>query len=126
MRIQIINDTIFNLGAVNNLFPSSKIPSVVLTPETIESVKQNPDNPIVLALKENNLYDWGPKSPIHLCHCDADDVVAYQNSVVAYNSFIEHNSPNVILVMPLHGGTHSSCAIPSVIDAYTWFDSLKQ
>jgi pimeloyl-ACP methyl ester carboxylesterase len=121
-----LNDTTFDLGAVNNLFPSSKIPSVVLEPEIIESVKQNPDNPIVLALKENNLYDWAPTSPIHLCHCDSDDIVSFQNSVVAYNSFIKHSSTDVTLVMPLHGGTHASCAIPSIMDAYIWFGSLKQ
>jgi predicted esterase len=121
-----MNDTTYDLVALDNLWPSSEIPSIVLKPEVIESVKHDPNNPMVLALKENNLYDWAPKSPMHLCHCDADDIVSYQNSVVAYNSFIAHGSTNVKLVMPLHGGTHAACALPSVMDAYTWFDSLKQ
>jgi hypothetical protein len=121
-----LNDTGYDLEALDNLWPASKIPSLVLKPEVIESVKQDPDNPIVLALKENNLYDWAPKSPMHLCHCDSDDIVSYQNSVVAYNSFIKHGSTNVELVMPLHGGTHEACAFPSVMDAYIWFGSLKQ
>jgi hypothetical protein len=123
---RFLNDTTYDLSAVDDLWPSSEIPSTVLKPEVIESVKQDPDNPIVLALKENNLYDWAPKSPMHLCHCDADDIVSYQNSVVAYNSFINHGSTNVKLVMPLHGGSHAACALPSVMDAYIWFDSLKQ
>ena len=116
----------YECDAVDNVWPPSKIPSVVLRPEIIESVKQDPDCPIVLALEENNLYDWAPKSPIHLCHCDADDIVSYQNSVVAYNSFVKNGSTNIELVMPLHGGTHETCVIPSLIDAITWFGSLKQ
>jgi len=116
----------YEVDAVDNLWPPSKIPSVVFQPEIIESVKQDPNNPIVLALKENNLYDWAPKSPIRLCHCDADDIVPYQNSVVAYQSFVNQGSTNITLVMPLHGGTHATCVIPSLLDALTWFGSLKQ
>lgn len=116
----------YEVDAVDNLWPPSKIPSDVLRPEIIESVKQDRDNPIVLALKENNLYDWAPKSPIHLCHCDADDIVPYQNSVVAYNSFVNHGSTHITLVMPLHGGTHETCGLPSLLDALTWFGSLRQ
>jgi pimeloyl-ACP methyl ester carboxylesterase len=116
----------YEYDVVDDLWPPSKIPSVVLKSEIIESIMHDPDNPIVLALKENNLYDWAPKSPIHLCHCDADDIVSYQNSVVAYNSFVQHGSTNIKLVMPLHGGTHATCGIPSIVDAITWFDSLRQ
>jgi pimeloyl-ACP methyl ester carboxylesterase len=116
----------YEYDVVDNLWPPSKIPSVVLRPEIIESLKQDASNPIVLALEENNLYDWAPKSPIHLCHCDSDDIVPFQNSVVAYNSFVKHGSTNVELVIPLHGGTHATCGLPSLIDAITWFGSLKQ
>jgi acetyl esterase/lipase len=113
------------LDVVDNLWPSSKIPLVVLNPNFVQSIKQDPKDPFVLALKDNDLYDWAPKSPIHLCHCDSDDQVSYQNSVIAYNSFISKGSANIKLIMPLHGGTHVTCGIPSIMYAMAWFDSLK-
>jgi hypothetical protein len=111
---------------VNDLWPSPKIPSAVLRPEIIKALTQNPNNQLILTLKENNVYDWKPITPIHLCHCDGDDIVSYQNSVKTYNSFINHGSINIQLINPLQGGNHATCALPNLIDAYMWFNLLKQ
>ncbi len=116
-----------DLGTVDNLWPSSRIPTSVLKPEILQDIKDNlTSNPLRLALKDNDLYDWGPVSPVHLCHCNGDQDVPYQNSVIAYNSFISHGSTSVQLIMPLEGGTHETCAVPAFIHAIKWFDSLKQ
>ena len=114
------------LGAVDMLWPSSRIPTSIFKPVILQDIKDNINNPIRLALKDNNLYDWAPKSPVHLCHCNGDKDVAYQNSVVAYNSFINHGSTNVQLIMPLDGGDHETCIIPAFTHAIKWFDSLKE
>jgi hypothetical protein len=114
------------LGAVDMLWPASRIPTSILKPEILNEFKNNPESPIRLALKDNDLYDWAPVSPIHMCHCNGDNDVSYQNSVVAYNSFINHGSTNVQLIMPLEGGDHESCAIPSFVLTIKWFDSLKE
>jgi pimeloyl-ACP methyl ester carboxylesterase len=114
------------LSAVDNLWPPSMIPTDILNPALVQSLKQNQEDPLRLALKENDLYDWAPKSPLHICHCDSDKHVPYQNATIAYNSFISHGSSNVQLIMPLHGGSHITCATPSFMHALTWFDSLKK
>ncbi len=125
-KVYFGNNPTSDLDVVDSLWPSSEIPSAVLQPNITQSIIQNPNHPLKLALKDNDLYDWAPKSPVHLCQCDADEQVSYQNSVIAYNSFILNGSTNIKLVMPLHGGTHETCAIPCLIDAYTWFGTLKQ
>ena len=125
-KVYFGNNPTSDLDVVDSLWPSSEIPSAVLQPNITQSIIQNPNDPLKLALKDNDLYDWAPKSPVHLCQCDADEQVSYQNSVIAYNSFILNGSTNIKLVMPLHGGTHETCAIPCLIDAYTWFGTLKQ
>jgi hypothetical protein len=117
---------LYELGTVDNLWPATRILTSILKPEILNDVKENPENPIRLALKDNNLYDWAPVSPVHLCHCNGDKDVAYENSVVAYNSFIQHGSTKVQLIMPLEGGDHGTCAIPAFVHAIRWFDSLKE
>ena len=114
------------LSVVDKLWPSSMIPIAVLNPVLVQGLKENQNDPLKLALKENDLYDWAPKSPLHICHCDSDKHVPFQNSTLAYSSFISHGSSSVQLIMPLHGGTHITCAAPSFIHALTWFDSLKK
>jgi hypothetical protein len=123
-----VNNPLYELDTINKLWPSSEIPSAVLVQAIIQSINLNPADSLKLALKDNNLYDWAPKTPMHLCYCDADEQVPYQNSIVAYNSFIKNgsSSTSIKLVMPLHGGTHETCAVPSLMDAIAWFDSLKQ
>jgi len=114
------------LSVVNSLWPASMIPLAVLQPLIVYSILQVPNDPLVQALKDNDLYNWAPVSPMLLCHCDSDEQVTFQNSVVAYNSFRKNNSTNVTLFMPLHGGTHETCVVPSFIRAISWFDSLKK
>lgn len=78
---------------------------------------------ITAALTENSLLDWTPIAPIKLFHGNADDYVPYQNSVEALNAF-EARGSNVELVT-INGGTHITSAVPSIIGAVTWFESLR-
>jgi hypothetical protein len=125
-KLYFNNNPTQELGAVDQLWPSSRILTSILKPEILMDLKGNPDNPIRMALKDNDLINWAPKTPMHLCHCNGDQDVAYQNSVVAYNSFIDHGSSNIQLIMPLEGGTHETCAIPAFVSTIKWFNSLKQ
>lgn len=114
------------LGAVNQLWPSPGVPKAVLKPEIVQSIKEDAINPLNIALRKNDLYDWTPASSIQLCHCDGDKHVPYENAEIAYQSFINRGAQNVKLVNPLPGGTHSTCVLPSILYTLGWFNSLKQ
>jgi hypothetical protein len=120
------DNTTLELGSVNALWPSTRIPSEVLNPNVLRELKQNPDFPIFKALKDNNLYDWEPVSPLLLCHCDKDMHVPYQHSVLAYNTFISKGATKVKFVNPFPGGDHTTCVLPSMVYTIKWFNSLKQ
>jgi hypothetical protein len=115
-----------DLDVVNLIWPSTQIPTDALQPEFVQDLKNNPDNALKLALKDNDLYDWEPKSLLTLCHCDSDKDVSYQNSVVANKKFIENGSVQVTMINPLPGGDHYSCAIPSFKYTLNWFNLLKE
>ena len=118
------NNPNVDLDQVDKAMP--QIPNRAFKPEVAADIKTNKNNPLRNALKDNNLYDWTPKTPTKMCHCDGDQTVVYQNSVIAYNSFKEKGATEVTLVNPLPGGNHSTCAIPAMLVALKWFRTLKK
>jgi hypothetical protein len=117
----------YSLQQLESNLPKSKIPTEILKAEELEKIKNNrQSHPAVLALKDNDLYDWKPVAPMKLCHCDGDRHVFYQNSVKAKQSFEKNGSATIEIINPLKGGTHETCLIPSVIWAKQWFDSMKK
>lgn len=45
------------------------------------------NNPFQIALEENSVYDWSPKTPVFLFHSKEDQIVPYRNMEIAYRSF---------------------------------------
>ena len=80
-------------GYINSHLPS--IPIQMMTDEMVYDFTNNPDFPFRLALQENDLYDWIPQSTMYLFHGIIDESVPYQNSVVAYNKFVQNGSESV-------------------------------
>lgn len=118
--------TTSDLSKVETQLPASKIPSAIFTPAFLQTLKTDKNNSFQAKLRENDLYDWTPRAPIQLCHCDGDQHVPYANSQIAKDSFIARGFSSVTLINPLPGGTHNTCVIPSFISAINWFNSLKQ
>ena len=83
-------------------------------------------NVLVEALEENSFNQWVPKTKMFMYHGTADITVPYQNSVDTYNNFIA-NSVNSSLVefIPLESQTHSTGAIPYILDIFDKFENLK-
>ena len=109
--------------AVNALCPAS--PLAILRADYLESLRNNPMDPIRLALRDNDLYEWTPRSPIRLFHCQGDEIIPYTNSMVAYRSFTDRGACCVEVVDPgPPGAGHGNCQ--SVLAAKVWLDSLKR
>lgn len=75
------------------------------------------------AFNENSLLNFKPVTPTKLFHGDADEYVPYENSERARDYFVSQGV-NVELIT-IKGGTHLSSAVPSVIAAIQWFESLR-
>jgi hypothetical protein len=112
-------------ATINGAMPACNI-STILWPEVASSLTNDPASPLYQALRDNDLYRWKPVAPMHLYHCSGDLDVLPANSVVATNNFWALGATQVRLIDPQPGADHSSCAIPSLEAAKTWFDTLKQ
>jgi len=58
-------------------------------------------------------------------HCNGDDNIPYENSEIAYNSFIEGGATDVYLE---DGGNfgHVACASLAIIGAKIWIDAMAE
>ena len=90
---------------------------------------ENKDSPLYASLSENNIYRWKPHAPTRLYHCINDEIVPFQNSQMAYDFFLSAGAQDVGLIALQHysydqTGTHAKCALPLMLMAKAWFDTL--
>jgi hypothetical protein len=114
-------------GSVINQAMGNLSPTNVFKPEFLQAFSSNPNHPLRLALQDNSLVDWTPKAPMQLCQCDGDQEVLFQNSQVAYNSFIARGAAQVLAIEdPYPGADHGTCAPFALLYAKLWFDTLRK
>jgi hypothetical protein len=112
-------------GTINSAM-TNKI-TLVLRPELLAAFQANPRHPLRLALQDNDLYRWTPKAPMRLYHCRADEDVIFANSEVALASFHARGATHVELHDPDPTVTsHSAGAIPALLAARDWFETLRE
>lgn len=109
---------------INDVMPSD--PTRILKPEILAAFRTNPHHPFRVALRDNDVYAWRPRAPMRLYHCSGDRDVIPANSQVALNSFHSRGASHVQLIDPVPGGDHGACAMPSLLAAKAWFDSLRR
>ncbi|NNE29491.1 MAG: T9SS type A sorting domain-containing protein [Saprospiraceae bacterium] len=83
-----------------------------------EIINDPENNPLIIALKDNDLVDWAPQAPTRLYYCIGDDQVPYQNSLVAEAGLIAAGGTNVQAIES--GGIifdHGACATPAFFGA---------
>lgn len=113
----------FNLLQINNQLPP--IPNDILQPLLLDSFINDSNHYVRQALRENDLTDWTPVSPTKIMYCTADEQVVYQNSIVAYNKFIQNGSTSVQLINSGATLSHLLCANVSFVNGKAWFDTLR-
>ncbi|ELR68084.1 hypothetical protein C900_01163 [Fulvivirga imtechensis AK7] len=110
---------------INNHLPEKVVDFI--EPEFLATIDTNPKyTDIVNAFYENSLTGWVPENTMFMYHGTADVTVPYQNTIDTYESMIaEGVSTDHVLLIPLEGATHSSGAVPYLLDVVARFDALK-
>ena len=114
-----------NSGAdINAAMPAR--PVDILKPQYLAAFQSHTNHPFRLALRDNDLYRWKPRAPLHMYHCLGDQDVLFANSQVALASFQQQGAAQVQLIDPMPSADHGGCVFPSLLDAKAWFDTLRQ
>jgi hypothetical protein len=108
---------------INSAMPAD--PTQILQPALLAALRNNPRHPIRLALEENDVYRWKPVSALRMYQCSGDMDVDPANAQVALAFFQALGAAQVQSIDPLPGADHTACAVPSLLAAKNWFDSLR-
>jgi hypothetical protein len=99
-------------------------PLEIFRPEVLAAIRADPEHPLRLALRDNDLIRWTPEAPTRLYHCQGDQDVIFANSMVALASFHGRGATQVELIDPDPSAGHGGCALPAFLLVRDWFDSL--
>ncbi|MBK9448405.1 MAG: hypothetical protein IPN95_03105 [Bacteroidetes bacterium] len=116
-------DGTHSIGEINNV--SNPVPRYMIVDSVMEAYEADPNHPLKLALRDNDLYDWIPKTPVKMFYCSSDDQVNYQNTIVAYNHFIAAGATTVSIFETANNLNHGDCALPTMLFGKFYMDSLK-
>ena len=117
----------FGMGTINDHMPAK--PKEIILGSLLDEFESNPNHLLRQKLKENDLYEWTPKAKVRLFHCQGDEQVPYNNSVVTLAEF-QSRGVDVSLYtadeIPGLNFSHGDCALPSLVEAHKWFNTIKE
>ena len=111
-------------GYIDDFLPD--IPIHMMLPSVVEEFTNDDTYPFKVHLAENDLYDWTPQNTMYIFHGIADESVPHENSVVAYNKFIENGAEDVYFEsLPESFGGHQEAAVYCLLIAFNLSEELK-
>ncbi|HZK07064.1 MAG TPA: T9SS type A sorting domain-containing protein, partial [Bacteroidales bacterium] len=91
----------------------------------LDNILSMPNHPVRVDLRDNDLYNWIPQEPVRMLYCTMDDLVTFENSIVALDTMNALGAPDVQAIDVYPSGSHATCFIPATTYSLVWFDSLK-
>ncbi len=89
-----------------------------------KAINDGTDEAFLNAVKDNDIYDWKPRTPMQLYHGDADKTVLYLNSVNARDAMQKRGATNVEL-KTIRGGTHATSILNFITGTYSFFGNTQ-
>jgi hypothetical protein len=93
----------------------------MFVPKYLWNIQYNYFHPVNIALRKNDVINWKPKTDLHLYYCTCDELVANENSTLAYLSFLLKGSSQVSC-LPVGPFKHAECAPFVLLLAKIQFD----
>lgn len=112
------------IGTLNQAMP--EVPRDIIQPDYADVFFSDTTHPAYLALKDNNVYDWVPESPVMFNYCRNDEQVTYLNTIVASEYMIAHGASDIQVIERDTVLGHFECAEPSIIFSKFWFDTMAE
>jgi len=102
------------------------VPRVMLQDTIVTRLMANdPSDPLIQHLRENDTYNFQATAPTRLYYCEADDVVPFENSILADSVMQELGATDLQLVHVDPEGDHGECAIQAIPLAIQFFLDIQ-
>jgi pimeloyl-ACP methyl ester carboxylesterase len=96
----------------------------ILSDAVKKGITDGTDTVLLNAVKDNDVFDWKPKTPTRLYHGTADTYVPYFNSQTTYDAMQKRGASNVTL-FPIAGGDHGSSIQSFLLGTFEFFSNTK-
>ena len=121
-QIPVLFNNERSIKEINAALP--KVPMNMLQEELVNEFINGENMEFKRVLRENNVYDWKPESPIQLCYCKGDEEVKYENAIVAQKTMTELGAKHITLRHVGKKYTHRACADYASLYTKYYFDSF--
>ncbi|MCB0704335.1 MAG: T9SS type A sorting domain-containing protein [Saprospiraceae bacterium] len=115
----------FLINELTNLYGAS-VAKYSLLDDVLTAIETDPNDPINVALADNDVYDWTPLAPTRMFYCMADDQVTYQNSLVAEAAMLANGATDVEAVDVDPSADHGGCVSPAVTQTIIFFAQFQE
>lgn len=82
------------------------------------------DVAFLTGVRDNNVYDWKPNTPLQLYHGTADQQVFYRNTTDAYNAMLARGATNVTKI-DIPGQDHGPAIQTFLTGTFQFFNSKR-
>ncbi len=120
-----------NLGRMNEILidklnevEGAVFPKKMIQDSILVKLNTTDNHPIQNALKDNDVFNWAPQSPVLLVYCPQDEKVPYENALLADSVMRMNGAPSVILLLANETLLHLDCAEPSVLGSLLFFQTF--
>ena len=111
-----------DLVRLNAQLPS--MPVRMLDSAFVVAVRNDPQHPLNVALRDNDVYDFIPQVPTRFFYCGADRQVAPRNSIFTDSLMNARGAMNVASRNLNPNFNHSQCVTPAFLATFSFFDSI--
>lgn len=93
-----------------------------------DSLRENirtPGHPMLVALQENDVFNWTPQAPTRILYCTADDQVPFRNAIIT-DSIMQRNGTSDLLTVDVNpNANHNDCVFPAALVTLTVFNQIQ-
>lgn len=133
-NIQGFIDGTITRGTLNDLLVDqltenhgASFPKFLFTTDFIANLEStDPENPVQIALADNDVFNWVPEHPLRMMYCMADDQVAFTNSTFTDSIMNANGAMDVEAIDVNSVADHGGCVFPAVLATYNFFEEHAQ
>lgn len=114
----------YDMWQINEAMPD--IPRLIIHPDYEEEFFSDPEHPFLLALQDNDVYDWVPEAPVLFNYCSSDEEVTYLNTIFTVEHMTALGATDIEAVERSDELSHFECANPSLLFSKVWFDGMVE
>ena len=122
-QINLIELT-FALILISSQTYGNSYPVTIFNPDLVAEMTEDDNHPLNVILRENDTFNWAPVAPTRIFYCMADDMVPFENSIVA-DSVMQANGAVDLITENLSSTMgHGECAFPALLETVEFFNGF--